>query len=422
MPTVADGVTEVFPANRFAVRTVPFEGFPAPLTQRQFYRGGDMGGWFNDFEPMTTSTPSYQFNGVYFNRRRAQNTKRKRKRKLLPVKSAEDFADLDAYAKSDRFYLDMLEAFIQANQRFPGGRTSGRDSTRSGKPIRRAGARQLGRKQGGFLAPRGTTPPPAAPKSLGKPKTPPWQPPKPPKPPKTPRKAANGVPDSPRKVSSVSVPPWLGPSRAVPQVGNRSQDRILDVSGIGKRVPVGGGLTVISRAAENSRKSFFSRAKEILKIGKIEKFVTRGVTAVASRAQILQKIPEKISARAKILEKIPAKNSFPSPLRPRRPTWQPPDPAFFKPPDTFRKFKIDDGQPKAEDLTPLQEPQVPSSTTPRSCSCPDTKPRKPRLKCRQGYFSETAKGINYKTWSTRKCPVSSSVKPRSRRTRRTTTS
>lgn len=43
----------------------------------------------------------------------------------------------------------------------------------------------------------------------------------------------------------------------------------------------------------------------------------------------------------------------------------------------------------------------------RDCACPDTKPKKPRRQCRQGYFRETARGITYTTWSERKCPASS---------------
>lgn len=52
------------------------------------------------------------------------------------------------------------------------------------------------------------------------------------------------------------------------------------------------------------------------------------------------------------------------------------------------------------------QPQPSPSTAGGDCTCTKTKDdeRKKKHGCRQGYFRETAKGITYTTWSTRKCP------------------
>lgn len=74
---------------------------------------------------------------------------------------------------------------------------------------------------------------------------------------------------------------------------------------------------------------------------------------------------------------------------------------------------------------PLTAIEPGSATLPLGqTSCPgsaqDTK-RKQKYGCRQGYFRETAGGIQYTTWSTRKCP-SSKIKSRSRQPGRPITS
>lgn len=65
-----------------------------------------------------------------------------------------------------------------------------------------------------------------------------------------------------------------------------------------------------------------------------------------------------------------------------------------------------------------------TATSSASCTCPGTKgdeQRKEKYGCRQGYFNETADGITYITWSTRRCPSSKTSSP-SQRARRPTTS
>jgi hypothetical protein len=67
--------------------------------------------------------------------------------------------------------------------------------------------------------------------------------------------------------------------------------------------------------------------------------------------------------------------------------------------------------PATAPKTPPVDASTPALTKVTECACPapgskKDKERKKKYGCRQGYFRETEKGINYITWSTRHCQSS----------------
>lgn len=321
--------------------------------------------------------------------------KRKRKRKLIPVKRALDYGSFNAYAASDRFLVDMADAFRQANQVFPtGGRT--RADTRSAVRSTRLGRTSLlGRRQGGFVAPKGVKAPPAAPRKPPKPPAPPWQPPKPPrKPPAPPRTAAPAVPGTPGKVRKVPVRPWEGSPRV--SKSGLSGSELLKAIGVQTRVAVGGGLKVIMPPVgklETVRKAVGALTKAARALGKLD------ITKPRAPFKLKPAVPF-FPAPAPPPSPLPQLQRVLDLLRPGRPRLDLPE-GVKEPGDSL----LDPARPgvNPRNLTQPQEQGLRSRS--KACECPEVKPKKKRLSCRQGYFRETARGITYKTWSTRKCPV-----------------
>lgn len=392
MPTVADAITETFPETRLAVRQVPVGEFTDSFAIRPFYHGPDASQW-GGLEPANMGPSIVQGGGRGPTTRFPVLKKRKRKRKLIPVKTADQYGSLEAYGRSDRLYVDMVQAWIQANQVFPsGGRARGRsDSVGITRGTPRTS--QLGRRQGGFVAPKGVKAPPAAPRKPAKPPAPPWQPPKPPrKPPAPPRTPAAALPGTPGKVRKVPVRPWEGAAR-VSKSGVTGSE-LAKAVGIQTRVKVGRGLEVMLPPVgklETVRKAAGALAKARATLGKLEILKGRGGSkpGIAGRFPGLG-LPAKLRPPPtvqRVLELVRQRLDLPRDVK--------------EPNDSL----VDPSTPELarRDLTRTQEQGLRSRS--KACECPEVKPKKKRLSCRQGYFRETARGITYKTWSTRKCPV-----------------
>lgn len=253
--------------------------------------------------------------------------------------------------------------------------------------------------QKGFVAPKGVKPPPAAPSKLAKPAAPVWKPPPPPpRPPKRPTTDNPMFSGKPATSSKATVRPWEGAARA-PSYVKTGRD-LADAVGIQKRVSVGKGLSValppqsqrarveklqrdLTRAARAPTKTQFGKARGVRKTS------TAGKTSLAKR-----------------LAKFVAPRDFFTPDLLRE-LLRPAKKAKLQLPKDVKEpndFGVTPSTPELarRDLTALRTQEVGSK--PKSCECPDVKTKKPRRQCRQGYFRENARGITYKTWSTRKCP------------------
>lgn len=261
------------------------------------------------------------------------------------------------------------------------------------RPRPRTPGRSFPGLQKGFLAPAGVRPPPAAPAKVRKP---PAEPPKPPpRRPPPPRTAPPPVPGPAGKVRKVPVRAWEGAPR-VP-VSWKTGRELEKAVGIQTRVKVGKGLEVLLPPQArldvvNKAQRALDKARDVL--GKLDFFKARAPFKLKpARPFFPAKAP-------------PAKSPLPDLqrvielVRPRRGLLDLP-PGVKEPGDSL----LDPARPGLDTPRLTQPQEAGLRSRGKSCECPEVKPKKKRLSCRQGYFRETSRGITYKTWSTRKCPV-----------------
>ncbi len=406
MPTVADGVTEVFPPNRIAVRSVPVGEFTNSFAIRPFYFGPDASQWGGlepeNFGPSAADRPRQGAGPLTRgNSKYREFVKRCRKSLLcrLSTRLGEVIGDM-ARATGQQPSDFVVNASMRVDGPIGSIRT-GRPllprprvvervpEFREPRPAARAPARGRLRSQGGYIDPA----------LLGA------------GPRRRPRvtRGARSTVSQPRSAQD-------GPSsNAVPRP--RPAVRPLSVPQTLPRTLPG----ALPSPLEAPRTAPQPRPAP----GPAPSAATRSGGRPADLAKIAK--PPRPAPRPRppgrgIPKAAGALGKGPRPGKPPSSLFKPP--LFARPPLALytpsSMAARDPFQPPS--LTPVEQPQLALALQPdipgdrrrarskRDERCPQRKGKKRGL-CQQGYYRETPDGITYTKWSERKCQASSRKKP-----------
>ena len=409
MPTVADGVTEVFPANRIAVRSVPVGEFTNSFAIRPFYSGPDASQW-GGLEPENRGPSAADRGpptrgGIYRRvRKRSKDCRKdwfcrrmKELARILGDVARATGQEPGTFVVNASNRVDgpigtirgrVLPPRIRAAERIP--------EFREPRPRARAPARGRLRSQGGYIDPAllGIGPPRRA----------------------RPRRGARATVSPPRSAqdgpTSNALPRPAPAVRAVPVPSSRPGALPGTLPAPAPRPRTAPQPRPDARPAPQARPTPAGRPDALAKIRKSAAAAAQRAAGVA-RGRLISKaagIGTKAAGARKFMSEL---------LKPPRAA---PFTLRFSRPQLGRSAQLLRDPFQVQGLTPVQQPQLALQPEPampgdrrrirssRGTRCPDRKGRKKGL-CQQGYFRETPDGITYTKWSERKCQASSRKKP-----------